>query len=57
MQKNVLGGDLESYNGQPAIKLYRHGRYETDGHALGMHVVSARVMHEFLEFSRRKGVI
>ena len=55
MQKNVLGGDLQSCCDQPAASFYRSGRCETDEHDIGMHTVCAKVTREFLEFSKTKG--
>ena len=55
MQKNVLGGDLQSCCNELATGFYRNGRCETDEHDSGMHTVCARVTQEFLEYSKAGG--
>ena len=55
MQKNVLGGSLQSCCDKLATGFYRNGRCETDEYDISMHTVCAKVTQEFLEFSMTKG--
>ena len=55
MQKNVLGGALQSCCDGLSTGFYRNGRCETDDNDIGMHTVCAQVTKDFLEYSKLKG--
>ena len=55
MQKNVLGGDLQSCCDELSCGFYRNGRCEADDQDIGMHTVCALLSKEFLEHSKIKG--
>lgn len=55
MQKNVLGGDLQSCCNELETGFYRNGRCETDDHDIGMHTVCAKITQEFLDYSKANG--
>ena len=55
MQKNVLGGDIQSCCDELSTGYYRNGKCETDESDIGMHTVCAKVTQEFLDYSKSKG--
>jgi uncharacterized protein (DUF2237 family) len=55
MQKNVVGGELQSCSLDPLTGFYRSGCCETGPDDLGVHVVCTRVTEEFLAFSVARG--
>ncbi|MBV8430123.1 MAG: DUF2237 domain-containing protein [Solirubrobacterales bacterium] len=55
MERNVLGGRLESCGTQPLTGFYRDGRCRTGPGDLGSHTICAVVSAEFLDFQQRIG--
>jgi uncharacterized protein len=55
MQRNVLGGRLESCGVDPLTGFYRDGACRTGPGDLGSHTICAVVSAEFLEFQRSLG--
>lgn len=55
MQRNVVGGELQSCSNDPVTGFYRSGCCETGPDDLGVHVVCTRVTAEFLAFSVSRG--
>ena len=55
MQKNVLGGALQSCCDELSTGFFRNGSCETDDNDIGMHTVCAQVTREFLEYSKLQG--
>ncbi len=55
MQRNVVGGELQSCSNDPLTGFYRSGCCETGPDDLGVHVVCTRVTAEFLAFSVSRG--
>jgi hypothetical protein len=53
--KNVLGGPLAPCSMSPRTGFYRDGCCNTGSDDVGMHVVCARMTHEFLEFESEHG--
>jgi uncharacterized protein (DUF2237 family) len=55
MERNVLGGRLESCSNDPLTGFYRDGHCRTGSGDLGSHTICAVVSAEFLEFQRSIG--
>lgn len=55
MQKNVLGGKLESCCTQPMTGFYRDGYCRVGPEDHGVHSVCSEMTTEFLEFSASRG--
>jgi uncharacterized protein (DUF2237 family) len=55
MERNVLGGPLESCSTDPVTGFYRDGCCRTGPGDLGSHTICAVVSTEFLEFQRSVG--
>ena len=55
MDRNVLGGPLESCSGDPLTGFYRDGCCRTGPADLGSHTICAVVSAEFLEYQRSIG--
>jgi len=55
MQRNVVGGELQSCSLDPLTGFYRSGCCETGPDDVGVHVVCTRVTEEFLAFSVTRG--
>jgi uncharacterized protein (DUF2237 family) len=55
MERNVLGGRLESCSSDPLTGFYRDGHCRTGSGDLGSHTICAVVSAEFLEFQRSIG--
>ena len=55
VQKNVLGGELESCCTSPMTGFHRDGHCSTDDEDIGSHTVCARMTEKFLAFSKRTG--
>ena len=55
MERNVLGGPLESCGSDPLTGFYRDGCCRTGPGDLGSHTVCAVVSTEFLEYQRSIG--
>ena len=55
MEKNVLGGDLESCSTDPMTGFYRDGCCSTGPEDLGSHTICAFMTSEFLEHQRNIG--
>jgi uncharacterized protein len=55
VERNVLGGPLESCSTDPLTGFYRDGRCRTGPGDLGSHTVCAVVSAEFLEYQQRIG--
>ncbi len=55
MERNVLGGPLESCGGDPLTGFYRDGCCRTGPGDLGRHTICAVVSSEFLEYQRSIG--
>jgi hypothetical protein len=53
--KNVLGGPLAPCSQSPLTGFFRDGCCNTGPDDMGLHVVCARMTHEFLEFERAHG--
>ena len=53
--KNVLGNALVPCSYDPLTGYFRDGCCNTDENDSGSHLVCARVTHEFLEFSLKRG--
>ena len=52
---NVLGAPLAPCGLDPMTGFYRHGCRNTGYDDPGIHVICAKMTHEFLEFSKRRG--
>lgn len=55
MERNVLGGPLESCGTDPVTGFYRDGCCRTGPEDLGSHTICAVVSAEFLEYQQRIG--
>ena len=55
IDRNVLGGTLESCSLAPRTGFYRDGCCNTGPEDLGLHVVCTEVTREFLEFAQAQG--
>jgi uncharacterized protein (DUF2237 family) len=55
MERNVLGGPLETCGTEPLTGFYRDGRCSTGPGDVGSHTICAVVSAEFLEFQKRIG--
>ncbi len=55
MERNVLGGELESCSATPLTGFYRDGCCRTGAGDLGLHTICAVVSAEFLEHQQRIG--
>jgi len=55
IDRNVLGGTLESCSLAPRAGFYRDGCCNTGPEDLGLHVVCTEVTREFLEFAQAQG--
>lgn len=55
MERNVLGGPLESCGGDPLTGFYRDGCCRTGPGDSGSHTICAVVSSEFLEYQRTIG--
>ncbi len=55
MERNVLGGRLESCSNDPVTGFYRDGCCRTGAEDLGSHTICAVVTEEFLEHQRSIG--
>ncbi|MEI7668554.1 MAG: DUF2237 domain-containing protein [Pseudomonadota bacterium] len=55
LHKNILGKPLESCCDNEPVGFYRDGYCRTGADDTGLHVVSATVTQEFLDFTKSKG--
>lgn len=55
INRNVLGGELESCSSDPLTGFYRDGRCRTGPEDIGSHTICAVVTAEFLEHQRSIG--
>ena len=55
MERNVLGGPLESCSAEPLTGFYRDGSCRTGPGDLGSHTICAVVSAEFLDYQRTIG--
>jgi uncharacterized protein (DUF2237 family) len=55
MERNVIGGPLESCGGDPVTGFYRDGCCRTGPGDVGSHTICAVVSAEFLEYQRSIG--
>ena len=55
MEKNVLGGELESCSVDPLTGWFRDGSCRTGSDARGSHIICAVVTEEFLSHQRQIG--
>lgn len=55
MDRNVLGGPLETCSTEPLTGFYRDGRCRTGTGDVGSHTICAVVSSEFLEFQQSIG--
>lgn len=55
MERNVLGGPLQSCSAEPLTGFYRDGRCRTGPGDLGSHTICAVVSAEFLDYQQTIG--
>lgn len=55
MERNVLGGALETCGSEPLTGFYRDGCCRTGAEDIGSHTICAVVSAEFLEFQQQIG--
>ncbi len=55
MERNVLGGRLETCSGDPLTGFYRDGCCRTGPEDIGSHTICAVVSAEFLDYQQRIG--
>ncbi|MDQ6745838.1 MAG: DUF2237 domain-containing protein [Actinomycetota bacterium] len=55
MERNVMGGELESCSSDPLTGFYRDGCCRTSPQDLGSHTICAAVSSEFLEYQQSIG--
>jgi uncharacterized protein len=55
MERNVVGGPLESCSTDPLTGFYRDGRCRTGAEDIGSHTICAVVSAEFLDYQRSIG--